>query len=99
MNTDPNPFRESPEGERSSSSSEAVDDTSQDFAEIDEENTAGGSSPVSAGAGSEDSSASVGGAVERSPDETGGLTSPDATRSDAMRGDANDAISGEPRPV
>jgi hypothetical protein len=99
MNTDPNPFRESPEGERSSSSSEAVDDTSRDFAEMDEENTSGGSSPMSAGAGSEDSLASVGGAGDRSTDETGGVTSPDATRSDVMRGDADGAISGEPRPM
>ena len=91
MDTDPNPFRESPDSDRSSSSTEAPDDSTRDFAEVDEEmRGASGSSPMSEG---EDSSASTVGANDRSTDETGGVTSPDAPEYGDKR------VSGEPKPV
>jgi hypothetical protein len=94
MNTDPNPFRESPDSDRSSSSTEAPDDSTRDFAEVDEEmqgSGASGSSPMSEG--EEDSSASTGGEENLSADETGGVTSPDSADYEDRR------ISGEPKPV
>ena len=45
MDTDPNPFRESPDSDRSASATEAPSDT-QDVAEVSEEPT-GGSSAMS----------------------------------------------------
>jgi hypothetical protein len=94
MNTDPNPFRESPDSDRSSSSTEAPDDSTRDFAEADEEmqgSDTGGSSPMSEG--EEDRSASTEGEEDRSTDETGGVTSPDSAEYEDRR------ISGEPKPV
>jgi hypothetical protein len=91
MNTDPNPFRESPDSDRSSSSTEAVDDSTRDFAEVDEEmHGAGSSSPMSE---EEDSTASTGGENDRSADEAGGAMPPDAAEYEDKR------ISGEPRPA
>ena len=92
MDTDPNPFRESPDSDRASSSTEAPDDSTRDFAEVDEEmRRSGGSSPMRED--EEDGSASTGGGEDHSTDETGGVTSPDAAEYEDKR------ISGEPKPM
>ena len=48
MDTDPNPFRESPDSDRSSASTEAPDSRARDFVEADEQSGGtSGSSPMS----------------------------------------------------
>jgi hypothetical protein len=47
MDTDPNPFRDAPDSDRSASPTEAPDDETRDFTADDETNSAGGSSRMS----------------------------------------------------
>ncbi len=47
MDTDPNPFRDSPDIDRSSSPSEAPDNSTRDFTLDNDVSTTGGSSPMS----------------------------------------------------
>ena len=47
MDTDPNPFRDSPDSDRSASPTEAPDDDTRDFTTKEEATSTGDSSPMS----------------------------------------------------
>ncbi len=94
MDTDPNPFRESPDSDRSSSSTEAIDDTTRDFAEISEEDTSSGSSPMSE---DDDNDSSADDSSTDTDDSSTNGTSDSATPDPHNYNEKG--IAGEPRPV
>jgi hypothetical protein len=47
MDTDPNPFRDTPDSDRSASPTEAPDDETRDFTADDDTTSSGGSTPMS----------------------------------------------------